>query len=79
MKSVEQRLFEAFVSGRGINLTADEVDILIRADDAIGTRITNVAGYEVGLPAIGADAVPRLTTITWHQFKQYLKGEHNES
>lgn len=39
--TLEQRLYEAFRAGRGIRLTADEVDKLLRLDDAIQTRIVN--------------------------------------
>lgn len=48
-KSLEQRLFEAFVNCRGMRLSAVDVARLVM-DDAIGTRISNKAAIEVGAP-----------------------------
>jgi len=75
VKSVEQKLYEAFRSARGLRLSADEVDALVRPDDAIGTRITNQACDEAGVPELGQDAVSRSAFIapSWAQFLKLLR------
>lgn len=55
-KSIEQRLFEAFVNYRGMRLSAEDVSKLVH-DDAIGTRISNQAAIEAGVDEGGADSV----------------------
>lgn len=55
-KSLEQRLFEAFVNCRGMRLSVVDVDRLVR-DDAVGTRISNKAASEAGASEGGADSV----------------------
>jgi hypothetical protein len=55
--SIERRLYEAFHAGRGIRLTADEVEDLLTLDNAIHTRICNAAATDAGLgePGEGGD------------------------
>lgn len=72
MKSVEQKLYEAYRNGKAVQLSAFEVVELIGRDDAIRTRITNAACGEAGISEAGEDAVGR-AELTWHQFKKLLK------
>jgi len=79
--SVEQRLFEAYTSGKGMRLTADDVDSLVH-DDAIGTRITNQAAIEAGVDEPGIDMVRFVRRgVTWKQFlneRDVLENGFNE-
>lgn len=72
MKSVEQKLFEAFQNHRGVNLTEAEVTTLILADDAIRTRISNVASKEAGLGELEGDCI-NMGCKTWEEFKKHLR------
>ncbi len=45
---LERRIYEALRAGKGIRLSAGELDNLILADDAITTRIANAAMNEAG-------------------------------
>lgn len=70
-KSLEQRLFEAYASGRGMRLTASDVFELVAMNDAIGTRITNAAaGETVGSSCVGRHG----SGETWAQFCDRAKG-----
>jgi hypothetical protein len=62
-KSFERRLYEAYCEGRGIRLTAKELDTIIGPDEAMQTRITNVAAQEIGMkpPGMAAGGFGRLT------------------
>ncbi len=79
--SVEQRLFEAYTSNKGLRLTADDVDSLVH-DDAIGTRITNQAAIEAGVDEPGIDLVRFVRCgVTWKQFlneRHVLENGFNE-
>ena len=74
MKSLEQRLFDAYQRGYGLLLTSAEICSLV-ADDAIGTRITNQAAIELGIDQPSGDhtGVPRQES--WASFKKRLKEE----
>ena len=68
MKTLEQRLYEAYRKGRGLMLSADDVDSLV-FDDAIGTRISNEAAEQAGAEPPGADSVwPKGIAPTWRDF-----------
>lgn len=73
MKSLEQRLFEAWRNSKGLRLSPEDVDLLTD-DDAIATRISNVAAEEAGVEDPGEDCL-RPRQETWHQFKKRLQGE----
>lgn len=74
-KSLEQRLYEAYRSSSGLRLSADDVADLMN-DDALCTRITNVAGYEAGREdAWGFDAIPTNNAPTWKRFRQQFAPE----
>lgn len=47
-KSLEQRLYEALRRCSGCSLSAQDVHDLVWRDDAVQTRINNVAGQEGG-------------------------------
>jgi len=74
MKSVEQKLYEAFVQHKGCRLTQNDVTRLVNLDDAIRTRITNHALAEAGVMDGGMDGMIGQET-TWNQFKKRLKRE----
>jgi len=74
MKSVEQRLYEAYRDGVGVRLSAVEVDALV-TDDAIATRITNAAAVEAGVEQPGADCIPQRPHMIWSQFGRSLRTE----
>lgn len=67
-KTVEQRLYEAFCRGTGAHLSAEDVDSLVRLDDAVRTRITNTACIEAGLDEEGCDRLGACTE-TWSALK----------
>lgn len=52
-KSIEQRLYDAYVDGKGLRLTAKEVQDLVNMDDAIQARICNRAADEAGGHELG--------------------------
>jgi len=70
-KTVEQRLYEAFRAGRGVRLTADEVDSLVRLDDAILSRMANAAAIEAGVDEPGADIGD--CSLTWKEQIEKMK------
>lgn len=69
--SIEQRLYEAHRLGKGLHLTAAEVDSLVGTDDAIQTRIVNAAATEAGAepPGFAGDF---FSGETWNQLKKAL-------
>ena len=71
-KSTEQKLFEAFNQGKGVKLTAQDVERLLLTDDAIRVRISNVAATEAGVPEPGCDCMC-IVANTWAKFKKMLK------
>lgn len=73
MKCLEQRLFEARRNSKGLRLSPEDVDLLTD-DDAIATRISNVAAKEAGAEPPGDDCL-QSRRETWHQFKKRLRGE----
>lgn len=73
-RSIEQRLYESYQSGRGLRLSANEVDRLMLLDDAIRTRITNTACTEAGAPEIGQDCIDSCHAAkTWRQFVELFR------
>lgn len=67
-KSLEQRLYEAYQSGKGLILSAEDVDRLM-FDEAIGTRITNRAASQLGLEEPGVDCTRAAKKgETWDEF-----------
>ena len=74
MKTLEQRLYEAYRSGRGLMLSGDDVDSLV-FDDAIGTRISDTAATEAGVGPYGEDSVPIRSGLspTWREFVHRFK------
>jgi predicted RNA-binding Zn-ribbon protein involved in translation (DUF1610 family) len=59
--NVMLRLYEAYRKGKGIRLSANDVEELVDKDEAIQTRIANViAGYTVGF---GKEVATRKYTI----------------
>ena len=73
MKSLEQRLFESWHNCTGVRLSRDDVTALV-GDEALATRISNVAAEEAGAEPPGDDCL-RPRRETWHQFKRRLRGE----
>lgn len=71
-KSLEQRLYEAWRTFRGITLSADDVTALCR-DDTIRTRITNAACHEAGVDEIGRDCLRYHET--WAELVERMKGD----
>lgn len=70
-RSVEQKLFEAYQTFRGVRLTSREVTALVGPDNAIRTRITNVAAEEVGItPVPGCDGISY--GETWEQLTKRI-------
>ena len=73
MKTVEQRLYEAFRGSQGISLTAEEVENLMLLDNAILTRISNAMAQEAGVDEPSADCVGNFS-LTWNQHVKKMKG-----
>jgi len=48
-RCVEEKLYDAFMSGRGVRLTAEDVSALVGPDDAILCRLENAACIEAGI------------------------------
>ena len=69
MKTVDQRMFEAFIGDRGMRLTADDIRRLLICDDAIGARVTNAACGGINGSAFNSPIPCR----TWHEFGKWLK------
>lgn len=70
MKPLEQRLYEAFHRGRGLRLSADDVDALMR-DDAVGTVVTHEAAAQAGLSETESGVCASMVGVgreTWRQF-----------
>ncbi len=67
LKSVEQRLYEAFRDNQGLRLTPQEVQILVGPDDAIRTRLSNAAATERGATEPGGSVftVPDVCGPSW--------------
>lgn len=73
MKSLEQRLYEAFRENRGMLLNREDVESLC-FDDAIGTRIANAACSEADVPEVGHSVQFALNELpTWPQVVQKMK------
>lgn len=76
MKSLEQRLFEAFNTGRGMRLSRADVFDLVK-DDAIDTRISNKACTEAGVDECGMNDVFISGATTWREFVNRQQREVN--
>lgn len=75
MKSIEQRLYEAYRANRGIRLSATDVFVLVR-NDAIGTAITNAACLESGVEEEGQDRLYLQDSLpTWRKFVERMRDE----
>lgn len=74
MKTIEQRLYEAYRASRGIRLSALDV-LALFADDAIGTRVTNQACHEARTYCLGQDEVPVADIPTWRGFVERMRDE----
>lgn len=74
-KTVEQKLYEAFMNNRGLRLTAEEVERLVW-DDAVGTRISNMALMEIAGVGIGHDEIRPKGPKTWAGFKKHIADKH---
>lgn len=73
MRSLEQRLYEAWRLGTGVRLSIDEVESLMNRDDAIRTRIANVACAEAGVDECGCDILGGSRTAPpWKQLVRRL-------
>lgn len=72
MKSVEQKLYEAYRSEKGVTLSAEDVLSLVE-DEAIGTRISNTAAYELGIDQPGASCIPQRPKLSWIRFGKSLE------
>ena len=76
MKSVEQKLFEAFKNDKPARITKRDVDSLVM-DDAVGSRITDRAAFEAGADEPCGDLVPLVEGgTTWEEFKNWIKEAH---
>ena len=75
-KSLEQRLYEAFHNNRGMRLSAEDVDSIV-LDDAMATRITNMACLEAGSVEFGVDDFTRRirNLPTWEHFVEIQGSE----
>ncbi len=71
--SLEQRMFEAAMRGKGIRLSFDDLMSLV-SDDAIDTRISNVAAIEAGEEEEPGVACIRWNGESWNDFKRRLSG-----
>ena len=72
---VAKRLFESCTHRRGCMLQWQEVEELL-ADDAVATRICNVAADDTGVAATGEDRLrPRMLKEcwTWSDLKRSLR------
>lgn len=72
MKSLEQRIYEALRSFKGMRLSSDDVFELSGRDDAIRTRISNVACAEAGVSEVNEDCVDN-AKLTWKQFSDQMR------
>lgn len=69
-KSIDQRLFEAYRNGTGVNLSAEDVAELM-IDDAIECRIGNMCALEAGSDRQdGSKCDPNMT---WSQNRDVFK------
>lgn len=73
-RSIEQRLFEAFMGQKGLRLSFEDVWDLVK-DDAIATRITNAATTEAIGVEYGHNGIISAKTETWPEFKERLTEE----
>ena len=71
--SLEQRMFEAAMKGRGMRLSFEDLISLV-SDDAIDTRISNVAALEAGEEDEPGVACIRWNGESWNDFKRRLSG-----
>ena len=72
---IAKRLFESWTHRRGCSLQWREVEELL-ADDAVATRICNVAAEDAGVAAPGEDRLrPRMLKEcwTWSDLKRSLR------
>lgn len=69
--SLERRIFEAWMDNKGLRLTYKDVRSLVR-DDAVATRISNVAAEEAGVDIPGTDCLPNRHRETWDELKARL-------
>ena len=74
MKSVEQKIYEAYRDCRGVTLTSKNVEDLILPDDAIRVRITNRAATEADTQEIGNDYIDEaiFREMSWKDFCEWL-------
>ena len=70
--TLEQRLYEAWHKGRGVHLMSGEV-VQLLSDDAIATRVTDVALQAAGREPEGVDGLPSVPTLDWSGFVARLK------
>lgn len=77
MKSVEQKIYEAYRLGTGVRLTPADVEHLVRLDDAVQTRIVNKALAESGCDMTMAGYVGLLPDDmpTWATMRIRLREE----
>ena len=73
-KSIDQRMYEAFQKGKGLTLSASELDEYVLSDSAVPRRICMRAWLETTLPD---EALPTCDGLvrdgsTWAQFKDDL-------
>ena len=74
-KSLEQRLYEAWRSRRGIRFSAEDIQILVYRDMAMRKRILNIAASEAGIDNIDVDVgVAMHRDETWGALKRQLQG-----
>ena len=74
MKSVEQKIYEAYRDCRGVTLTSKNIEDLILTDDAIRVRITNRAATEADAQEIGNDCIDEaiFREMSWEDFCEWL-------
>lgn len=74
-KTPDQKLYEAFRLGKGVLLTAYDVDCLLSGDNAVAVRVSNMACIEAGIPECGEDMIGNnpQTLPTWKRLLKELK------
>lgn len=72
-KSLEQRLYEAYLKNSGALLTADDIFDLVVMDDAVGTRICNKAAEEAGGTPDGNSGAIEMR-LPWNELGILFKG-----
>jgi hypothetical protein len=69
-----RKLYNAYMGGRGVQLTAEDVSDLFTLDDAVQTRWTNAACQEAGVPEAGESAFcQKDLPVTWAKFVKQMK------